>query len=103
MGDGCDMRMLTREGDTLQAALDQLEAIDQSRGGCVLRDESGRPRCYRRPRASAQRGLRLLPHSGCEVSAKSVCGAEIGGVTVIWMASRQLPVRATTRLASRDP
>ena len=86
MGDGCDLR--TREGNTLQAALDQLEGGGHAVGvysetravdlaaidGHVRRRSAGFDCCH-------------------TVGVKSVCGAEIGGVIVIWMASKLLPVR----------
>ena len=86
MGDGCDL--LTRESNTLQAALDQLEGGDYAVGvysetravdlaaidGHVRRRSAGFDCCH-------------------TVGVKSVCGAEIGGVTVIWKTSKLLPVK----------
>ena len=86
MGDGCDL--LTRESNTLQAALDQLEGGEYALGvysetravdlaaidGHVRRRSAGFDCCH-------------------TVGVKSVCGAEIGGVTVIWKASKLLPVK----------
>ena len=86
MGDGCDL--LTREDDTLQAALDQLEGGEYAVGvysetravdldaidGHVRRRSAGFDCCH-------------------TVGVKSVCGVEIGGVTVIWAVSKLLPVR----------